>query len=94
MNLRPDARGPNLHVGEDVTIGEGVEFGANVVVHDGCSIGAGTVVAGVGVAGGSADTLASTSVPILADKSHTVPSITGRQLSSSSASARRRAFWA
>ena len=42
MSLRPDPRGPNLHVGDDVTIGEGVEFGANVVVHDGCSIGAGT----------------------------------------------------
>ena len=27
-----------------MTIGDGVEFGANVVVHDGCSIGAGTVV--------------------------------------------------
>ena len=40
----PAARsaGPNLHVGDDVTIGDGVEFGANVVVHDGCSIGAGT----------------------------------------------------
>ena len=41
MTLRPDPRGPNLHVGDDVTIGDGVEFGANVVVHDGCSIGAG-----------------------------------------------------
>ena len=27
-----------------MTIGDGVEFGANVVVHDGCSIGAGTLV--------------------------------------------------
>ena len=44
MSLTPDPRGPNLHVGDDVTIGEGVEFGANVVVHDGCSIGAGTLV--------------------------------------------------
>ena len=44
MSLSLDPRGPNLHVGDDVTIGDGVEFGANVVVHDGCSIGAGTLV--------------------------------------------------
>jgi len=44
VSLRPDPRGPGLHVGDGVTIGEGVHFGAHVTVHDGTVIGAGCVI--------------------------------------------------
>jgi UDP-2-acetamido-3-amino-2,3-dideoxy-glucuronate N-acetyltransferase len=41
LQLRADARGPGLLIGADVRIGEGVSFGAYVVVHAGTTIGAG-----------------------------------------------------
>ena len=43
-NLHPDPRGPGLLLGEDVRIGEGVTFGAYVVVHAGTTIGAGCTI--------------------------------------------------
>jgi acetyltransferase-like isoleucine patch superfamily enzyme len=42
--LTPDPRAPGLLLGEDVEIGEGVSFGAYVVVHAGTRIGAGCVI--------------------------------------------------
>ena len=39
-----DARAPGLMLGEDVRVGEGVRFGAHVVVHTGSIIGAGCVI--------------------------------------------------
>ena len=42
--LAPDARAPGLMMGEDVRVGEGVRFGAHVVVHTGSIIGAGCVI--------------------------------------------------
>jgi UDP-2-acetamido-3-amino-2,3-dideoxy-glucuronate N-acetyltransferase len=42
--LTPDPRAPGLLVGEDVEIGEGVTFGAYVVVHAGTRVGAWCVV--------------------------------------------------
>ena len=33
--MQPSERAPGLLLGEDVRIGEGVRFGAYVVVHDG-----------------------------------------------------------
>jgi acetyltransferase-like isoleucine patch superfamily enzyme len=42
--LRPDPRAPGLLLGEGVSVGEGVHFGANVVVHPETSIGAGCVI--------------------------------------------------
>jgi acetyltransferase-like isoleucine patch superfamily enzyme len=42
--LHPDGRAPGLVLGDDVTVGDGVEFGAHVVVHDGTVIGDGCVI--------------------------------------------------
>ena len=42
--VAPDARAPGLMLGEDVRVGEGVRFGAHVVVHTGSIIGAGCVI--------------------------------------------------
>jgi UDP-2-acetamido-3-amino-2,3-dideoxy-glucuronate N-acetyltransferase len=42
--VRPDPRAPGLLLGEGVHIGDGVSFGAHVVVHAGTSIGVGCVV--------------------------------------------------
>lgn len=42
--LIPDPRAPGLLLGEDVEIGEGVSFGAHVVVHAATAIGAGCVI--------------------------------------------------
>jgi acetyltransferase-like isoleucine patch superfamily enzyme len=42
--LRPDPRAPGLLLGAGVSIGEEVDFGANVVVHAETSIGAGCVI--------------------------------------------------
>jgi acetyltransferase-like isoleucine patch superfamily enzyme len=42
--LRPDPRAPGLMVGEDVRIGDDVQFGAHVVVHACTAIGAGCVI--------------------------------------------------
>lgn len=42
--LSPDARAPGLLLGEDVQIGDGVSFGAHVVVHDGTTIGDGCTI--------------------------------------------------
>ncbi len=42
--LRSDPRAPGLVLGEAVRIGEGVSFGAHVVVHEGTSIGDGCVI--------------------------------------------------
>ena len=39
MSLRADPRAPGLHVGEGVSIGEGVLIGAGVTIHDGTVIG-------------------------------------------------------
>jgi acetyltransferase-like isoleucine patch superfamily enzyme len=44
VTLLPDARGPGLLLGEDVEIGEGVTFGAHVVVHAGTAIGGGCLI--------------------------------------------------
>ncbi len=44
MALRESPRGHGLVLGEDVRIGEGVSFGAYVVVHDGTSIGDGCTI--------------------------------------------------
>jgi acetyltransferase-like isoleucine patch superfamily enzyme len=44
MSLSPDPRGPGLLLGGDVEIGEGVVFGAYVVVHAGTTIGDGCVI--------------------------------------------------
>jgi acetyltransferase-like isoleucine patch superfamily enzyme len=42
--VAPDARAPGLMLGQDVRVGEGVRFGAHVVVHTGSIIGAGCVI--------------------------------------------------
>jgi len=42
--LEPSPRGAGLLLGEDVQIGEGVSFGAYVVVHDGTRIGDGCTI--------------------------------------------------
>jgi UDP-2-acetamido-3-amino-2,3-dideoxy-glucuronate N-acetyltransferase len=42
--VAPDARAPALMLGEDVSVGKGVRFGAHVVVHAGSIIGAGCVI--------------------------------------------------
>lgn len=42
--MRPDPRAPGLLLGERVLIGEGVSFGAHVVVHDDVRIGAGCAI--------------------------------------------------
>jgi acetyltransferase-like isoleucine patch superfamily enzyme len=42
--LSSDPRAPGLMLGDNVTIGDDVTFGAHVVVHDGATIGAGCVV--------------------------------------------------
>lgn len=39
--LRSSDRAPGLVLGDEVTIGEGVELGAHVVIHDGTVVGAG-----------------------------------------------------
>ncbi len=44
MSLRPDPRGPGLHVGDDVELGDGVVLGANVTLHDGVRVGAGCLL--------------------------------------------------
>lgn len=44
MALRESPRGHGLVLGEDVQIGEGVSFGAYVVVHEGTSIGDGCTI--------------------------------------------------
>jgi acetyltransferase-like isoleucine patch superfamily enzyme len=44
MSLRADDRGPGLLVGEDVRIGDGVSFGAYVVIHEGTTVGDGCVI--------------------------------------------------
>jgi acetyltransferase-like isoleucine patch superfamily enzyme len=42
--LEPSSRGAGLLLGEDVQVGEGVSFGAYVVVHDGTRIGDGCTI--------------------------------------------------
>jgi UDP-2-acetamido-3-amino-2,3-dideoxy-glucuronate N-acetyltransferase len=42
--LRADERGPGLLLGEDVQVGDGVSFGAHVVVHAGTVIGDGCLI--------------------------------------------------
>ncbi len=42
--LRPDPRGPGLHVGDNVRIGANVSFGAHVTVHAGTVIGHGCLI--------------------------------------------------
>jgi acetyltransferase-like isoleucine patch superfamily enzyme len=42
--VRPDGRAPGLIVGEGVQVGEGVSFGAHVVIHDGTLIGRDCVI--------------------------------------------------
>lgn len=42
--MRLDSRAPGLVLGEDVEIGEGVSFGAHVVVHAGTAIGEGCAI--------------------------------------------------
>lgn len=42
--MRRDERAPGLTLGEEVAIGEGVQLGANVVLHDGVSLGDGTAI--------------------------------------------------
>jgi acetyltransferase-like isoleucine patch superfamily enzyme len=42
--LAPDPRAPGLLLDEDVRVGEGVSFGAHVVVHAGTTIGDGCVI--------------------------------------------------
>jgi UDP-2-acetamido-3-amino-2,3-dideoxy-glucuronate N-acetyltransferase len=42
--VKPDGRAPGLIVGERVRIGEGVSFGAYVIVHDGTVIGDGCAI--------------------------------------------------
>jgi acetyltransferase-like isoleucine patch superfamily enzyme len=44
MHMRPSAGGHNLLLGERVIIGEGVTFGANVIVYDDTEIGAGCFI--------------------------------------------------
>ena len=44
QRLTPDTRAPGLLLGDDVEIGEGVSFGAYVVVHAGTAIGSGCVI--------------------------------------------------
>jgi acetyltransferase-like isoleucine patch superfamily enzyme len=44
LSPRADPRAPGLHVGDDVTIGEGVVLGVNVTIHDGTSVGEGCVI--------------------------------------------------
>jgi len=44
VSLRADPRAPGLHVGEEVTIGDGVILGAQVTIHDGTTIGDGCVI--------------------------------------------------
>jgi acetyltransferase-like isoleucine patch superfamily enzyme len=44
MSLRADPRGPGLHVGDGVTIGEDTRIGAHVTIHDGTTIGARCVI--------------------------------------------------
>jgi acetyltransferase-like isoleucine patch superfamily enzyme len=39
MSLRADPRAPGLHVGDDVSIGAEVLFGAGVTIHDGTTSG-------------------------------------------------------
>lgn len=43
-SLRPDDRGHNLLVGDDVKIHQTAQIGANVVIHDDVEIGAGCVI--------------------------------------------------
>lgn len=42
--MRPDPRAPGLLVGDRVSVGEGVSFGGNVVLHDSVTIGAKTSI--------------------------------------------------
>ncbi len=44
MGLTASSRAPGLMLGEDVHIGEGVSFGAYVVLHEGTRLGAGCIV--------------------------------------------------
>jgi acetyltransferase-like isoleucine patch superfamily enzyme len=44
LDLAPDTRAPGLLLGAGVEIGEGVAFGAHVVVHAGTRIGAGSAI--------------------------------------------------
>jgi acetyltransferase-like isoleucine patch superfamily enzyme len=44
VTIRSDQRGPGLHVGDGVTVGEDVVFGAHVTVHDRTRIGPGCVI--------------------------------------------------
>jgi len=42
--VRADPRAPGLALGEDVSVGEGVTFGANVVLHDRVTLGRGVTL--------------------------------------------------
>jgi acetyltransferase-like isoleucine patch superfamily enzyme len=44
MILRPDARAPGLHVGDDVTLATSVTLGVGVTIHSGTTIGADCVI--------------------------------------------------
>jgi acetyltransferase-like isoleucine patch superfamily enzyme len=44
VSLRPDPRGPGLHIGDGVSIAEDVVLGAHVTIHDDTVIGPGCVI--------------------------------------------------